>query len=85
MKVSFLKWLLLLLYLVISLPIGIFVATVASQVLIRMFYFITSGLTMDLLSIDYVKILKGSVVGGVIGAIGCWFIYYQNYRKKRSR
>lgn len=28
--------------------------------------FITSGLSVDLLSIDYVKILKGSVVGGVI-------------------
>jgi len=83
MKVSLSKWLLILLYLVISLPIGIFIATVATQLLIRLFYFLTSGLAFDLFSIDYVKILKGSVVGGVIGAIGCWFMYYQHYRKNR--
>lgn len=85
MKVSLSKWLLILLYLVISLPTGIFIATVATQVLIRLFYFITSGLTMDLLSIDYVKILKGSVVGGVIGAIGCWFMYYHHCRENRRK
>ncbi|ELO4994198.1 hypothetical protein QUQ46_004747 [Escherichia coli] len=85
MKVSLSKWFLILLYLVISLPTGIFLATVATQVLIRLFYFITSGLTMDLLSIDYVKILKGSVVGGVIGAIGCWFMYYHHYRENRRK
>ncbi|EIW9479581.1 MULTISPECIES: hypothetical protein [Klebsiella] len=85
MKVSLSKWLLILLYLVIALPIGIFIATVATQVVIKLFYFITSGLSMDLLSIDYVKILKGSVVGGVIGAIGCWFVYYQHYRKNRRK
>lgn len=85
MKFSLSKWLLSLLYLVIALPTGIFIATVATQILIKLFYFSTSGLTVDLLSIDYVKILKGSVVGGVIGAIGCWFVYYQHYRKNRRK
>lgn len=70
MKVSFSKWLLILLYLVISLPIGIFVASVATQVVVKLFYLITSGLPMNLLSIDYVKSLKDRI-GGVIGSIGC--------------
>lgn len=44
MKVSFSKWLLILLYLVISLPIGIFVASVATQVVVNCFI---------LLQVDY--------------------------------
>jgi len=30
---------------------------------------------------NFAKIFKGSVAGGVIGAIGCWYIYYQQSRK----
>jgi len=75
------KLLLVLLYLLISLPFGMFVAAVAMQVLIKLFYLFTSGLNFDLGSIDFAKIFKGSVAGGVIGAIGCWYIYYQQSRK----
>ncbi len=85
MKISASKWFLIFIYLVISLPIGIFISAVAVQVLIKLFYFFLHGLSLNLSSIDYVKILKGSIVGGVIGAIGCWWIYHQHYRKNRYR
>ncbi len=41
--------------------------------------------TFYLYAIDFMKILKGSIVGGLIGAIGCWWIYYQGYKKNRNR
>lgn len=85
MKISASKWFLIFIYLVIALPVGICIAAVVMQILIRLFYFFLHGLPLNLSSIDYMKILKGSIVGGVIGAIGCWWIYYQHYRKNRSR
>ncbi|AYY06445.1 hypothetical protein EGY04_16190 [Enterobacter roggenkampii] len=85
MKILVSKWFLIFIYLLIAFPIGIFIAAVTMQILIRVFYFFLDGLSLNLSSIDYVKILKGSITGGVIGAIGYWWIYYQHYRKNRSR
>jgi len=85
LKISASKWFLILIYLVISLPIGIFFSAIAVQVLIKLFYFFLHGLSLHLSSTDYVKILKGSIAGGLIGAIGCWWIYCQHYRKNRNR
>ena len=85
MKILVSKWFLIFIYLLIAFPVGIFIAAVTMQILIRVFYFFLDGLSLNLSSIDYVKILKGSIAGGVIGAIGCWWIYYQHYRKNRSR
>ncbi|OUR36281.1 hypothetical protein B9J96_12640 [Enterobacter roggenkampii] len=85
MKILVSKWFLIFIYLLIAFPVGIFIAAVTMQILIRVFYFFLDGLSLNLSSIDYVKILKGSIAGGVIGAIGYWWIYYQHYRKNRSR
>jgi hypothetical protein len=60
-------------------------SAIAVQVLIKLFYFFLHGLSLHLSSTDYVKILKGSIAGGLIGAIGCWWIYCQHYRKNRNR
>lgn len=83
MKISASKWFLIFIYLIIALPIGVFIAAIATQILIMLFYFFFHGLSLDLSSIDYVRVLKGSIIGGIIGAIGCWWIYYQHYRKNR--
>ncbi|KLQ05385.1 hypothetical protein B9Q22_23420 [Enterobacter roggenkampii] len=85
MKILVSKWFLIFIYLLIAFPVGIFIAAVTMQILIRVFYFFLDGLSLNLSSIDYVKIFKGSIAGGVIGAIGYWWIYYQHYRKNRSR
>lgn len=85
MKITALKWLLIFIYLVITLPVGIFIAAIATQVLIKLFYVFFHGLSLNLSTINYIKILKGSIAGGMIGAIGCWWIYYQHYRKRRFR
>lgn len=85
MKILVSKWFLIFIYLLIAFPVGLFIAAVTMQILIRLFYFFLDGLSLNLSSIDYVKILKGSIAGGVIGAIGCWWIYYQHFRKNRSR
>lgn len=82
MKKKFSRWPLAFLYLIISLPIGIFISVTVTQILMNVFYFFTNGIDLNLSSIDYFKIFKGSVIGGVIGAIGCWCIYYRNYRKQ---
>jgi len=83
MKITTLKWCLIFIYLVITLPVGIFIAAISTQVLIKLFFVFFYGLSLDLTTINYVKILKGSIAGGMIGAIGCWWIYYQHYRKSR--
>lgn len=85
MKIITLKWFLIFIYLVTTLPVGIFIAAIATQVLIKLFYVFFHGLSLDLSTINYIKILKGSIAGGMIGAIGCWWIYYQHYRKSRFR
>lgn len=85
MKISFSKWFLIFIYLVITFPVGIFIAAVSTQILIKLFYFFCQGLSIELSNIDYARILKGSIVGGIIGAVGCWWIYYQHYRKNRNR
>ncbi|MGR2858988.1 hypothetical protein FY046_23470 [Erwinia sp. 1181_3] len=85
MKTSASKWFLIFIYLAIVFPVGIFISAVTMQILIKLFYFFLNGLSLNFSSIDYVKILKGSIAGGIIGAIGCWWIYYQHYRKNRNR
>lgn len=85
MRIPASKWFLIFIYLIISLPVGIFVAAIATQILIKLFYFFFQGASLDLSSIDYLKILKGSIAGGIVGAIGCWWIYFQHYRKNRNR
>jgi hypothetical protein len=84
MKISALRWFLSFIYLIIAFPIGIFIAAIATQILISVLYFFFNGASFDLSSINYVRILKGSIAGGIIGAIGCWCIYYHDYRKKQK-
>lgn len=85
MKIATSKWVFIFIYLAITFPAGIFIAATITQILIRLFYFFYQGVSVDLKTINYINILKGSFAGGIIGAIGCWWIYYQHYRKNRSR
>jgi len=85
MRISASKWFLIFIYLIVSLPAGIFVAATAMQILIRLFYFFFEGASLDLSSINYLRILKGSIAGGIIGAIGSWWVYYQHYRENTNR
>jgi len=43
MKITTLKWFLIFIYLVITLPVGIFIAAIATQVLIKLFYVFFMG------------------------------------------
>ncbi|MGC6389880.1 hypothetical protein ACMV8I_19835 [Ewingella sp. S1.OA.A_B6] len=83
MKISASRWFAVFIYLITALPAGVFVAALAAQILIKLYLFFIYGSPIDLSSINVVRILKGSIGGGIIGGIGCWWIYYQRYRQNR--
>lgn len=85
MKILASKWFLIWIYLMIFLPAGVFVAVVATQLLITFILFLLCGQPIDFSSIDFLKLLKGCIAGGTIGATGCWWIYYRHYKKNLNR
>ncbi|AML37188.1 Hypothetical protein EAG7_03445 [Klebsiella aerogenes] len=34
---------------------------------------------------DLIKYSKAATFAGIIVAVGCWWIYYQGYKKNRNR
>ena len=78
MKLSADKWILLLVYLLISVPVGVFIGTLVALILIELVVSLMHDTPFNLFSYDLIKISKGSFAGGAIGGVGCWFIYYYN-------
>lgn len=85
MNISTSKWIVILIYLIITLPVGIFLSVSATQISLLLFYFIAHGQPIDFSTINFMKIIKGSIAGGLIGAVGCWWLYYKRYRQSKNR
>ncbi len=83
MRISASKWFLIFIYLIISLSIGIFIASATTLILINLLNFLFLQTPMDMSSIDYLKILKGSIAGGIFAAMGSLWLNFQHYRKSR--
>jgi len=83
MKVLTSKWLVILIYLMIFFPVGLFVVASATLLFIRCALYVVYGSPIDLSSIEFIKILKGSIAGGEVGAIGCWWIYFRHYNYRK--
>jgi hypothetical protein len=74
------KWFYIFIYLAVSIPFGLFITSLASLFLIGHVTSLIYGTHFDFLSYDFFKILKASIGGGMVAAIGCWFIYYKNHQ-----
>ena len=79
MKSSKKKWIFILIYLLISVPLGLFFSAITSIELTRYVMSIINGYQFCFFAYDYEKIIKASIYGGGFVAISCWVIaYYQN-------
>jgi H+/Cl- antiporter ClcA len=77
------NWLSLMVYLIIASVIAIFLSFLLLQICVELFFLIFYGLSFQMSNIDVWKCLKAGLCGGVVAGIGCWWIYYQHYRKNR--
>lgn len=72
-------------YLIIASVVTIFLSFLLLQICVELFFLIFYGLTFQISNIDVLKCLKAGLGGGVVAGLGCWWIYYQHYRKNRIR
>lgn len=79
------NWLSLMAYLIIASVVAIFLGFLLLQICVELFFLIFYGLSFQMSNIDFWKCLKAGLGGGVVAAIGCWWIYYQHYKKNRNR
>lgn len=77
--------LLLLIYLVIGSAAGVFLTTFLMSLLVDVYLYVTEKIKIDVYSYDLKKLFKVSLFCGVVGGGGCWWIYYQHYRKSKRK
>lgn len=75
------RWLLLFLYLIVACMVTVSLGFILIQFAVELFFKVFYGLPIDLSNINVLKCIKAGSVGGAIGGIGCWFIYFRQYRK----
>ena len=78
------NWLSLMAYLIIASVVAIFLGFLLLQICVELFFLIFYGLSFQMSNIDFWKCLKAGLGGGVVAAIGCWWIYYQHYKKTET-
>lgn len=74
------KWLLIFLYLVLSFVVATSLGFMLIESVIELYISIYADRAFDFSNVDLIQCMKIGIGGGGIGAIGCWFIYYKNYR-----
>lgn len=79
------NWFSLMVYLITVSVVVIFLSFLLLQICVELFFLIFYGLPFQISNIDIWKCLKAGFGAGVVAGIGCWWIYYQHYRKNRNR
>lgn len=82
---TFKKWLLVFVYLLASCTLGLNVFVVLLLCGIRLFFWVMFDVPFEIPVDDLIKYSKAATFAGITVAIGCWWIYYKNYRKNRNR
>jgi len=80
MNISKKKWLLIFIYLVASFVVATSLGFMLIETVIELCISIYAERAFYFSNVDLIQCMKIGVGGGGIGAIGCWFIYYKNYR-----
>ena len=85
MRASKFKYLLVFLYLNLVLmfvfPLGFMLVQIGTEFCYSLYY---SG-EFSLSNIQFNKAIKAGLFCGGLAGSGCWWIYYQHYRKNRRR
>ncbi len=81
MSISKKKWFLLFLYLVTSFISATSLGFILIEAVIEISLSIYSDRVLSFNNIDFMQCVKIGIGGGGIGAIGCWLIYYYNYKQ----
>lgn len=76
------KWFLIFLYLVTSFVIATSLGFILIEAVIEISLSIYSDRMLNFNNIDFMQCVKIGIGGGGIGAIGCWLIYYNNYKQR---
>ncbi|WP_241587254.1 hypothetical protein [Rosenbergiella epipactidis] len=80
MSTSKKKWFLIFLYLVSAFVVATSLGFILISSVIEFCISIYTKRSFDFSNIDFIQCIKIGIGGGGIGAIGCWFIYYKNYK-----
>ncbi|WP_241650131.1 hypothetical protein [Rosenbergiella collisarenosi] len=80
MSISKNKWFLIFLYLVTAFVVATSLGFILILFVIEFCISIYTKRTFDFSNIDFMQCVKIGIGGGGIGGVGCWVIYYKNYK-----
>ncbi|VDY64281.1 Uncharacterised protein [Shimwellia blattae] len=78
-------WSLILFYLLVACNVAMIIAFLFLYILIRVYILLAYQIPFELVWEDTWKYTKAASFSGTLIALGCWWIYYQHYRKNRNR
>jgi hypothetical protein len=79
-KISKKKWLLIFLYLIVSFVAMTLLGFILIELIVELVLSIYIERSFTFSNINLMQCVKIGVAGGNVGAIGCWLIYYKNYK-----
>ena len=79
------SWFIIFFYLFAACNIAMIIIFLFLYVLIRIYLLLMYQIPFELVWADTWKYTKAASFAGSLIAIGCWWIYYQHYRKNRNR
>lgn len=79
------QWIFVFLYLLSACNVAFIILAMSIYLLTDFFLYLMYGVPFELSLSDTLKYIKASFFAGSLVAIGSWWIYYQHYRKNRSR
>ncbi|PBI81347.1 hypothetical protein EDF78_11775 [Rahnella sp. BIGb0236] len=79
------RWLFAFLYLNLALMLVFPLWFMLVQIGTELFYSLYYAREFSFSDINFMKTIKAGVFCGVLAGSGCWWIYYQHYRKNRYR
>lgn len=82
---TFKKWLSVFVYLLTSCAFGMNIFVVLLLYGVSFFFWAMFDVPFEIHIDDLIKYSKAATFSGIIVAVGCWWIYYQGYKKNRNR